>query len=228
MPGNPVIGPESSRYRGRIVAHIEHHVGPVASVLSEYQSQYVHLDIACVPPSPDRDFHTLVTCGMSDRAMTVPEGMERAALAELYLCLPPDWPISNEAFRDEKAYWPVRLLRSLARMPHETESYVSVTHTISHGAPPEPYAENTALCAAFLNGPILLPKDFRSLELEEDAGARINFYSVIPLHAGELEFKVREGSQELMGCFEQAGDVSELLDPGRKSAVRKQRMRWLQ
>ncbi|MEO1085403.1 MAG: suppressor of fused domain protein, partial [Acidobacteriota bacterium] len=57
----------------RISDHIEEHIGPIASVLHELVSDQVHIDIHVVAPTPERDFYTLVTSGMSERAMAAPE-----------------------------------------------------------------------------------------------------------------------------------------------------------
>lgn len=62
-----------------------------------------------IPPAVDRPFHVLVTSGMSDLAMTVPEGMEFFRRAELMIALPADWPIEGPRFEDEQGYWPIRL-----------------------------------------------------------------------------------------------------------------------
>jgi PAS domain-containing protein len=40
-------------------------------------------------------------------------------LAELLVCLPADWPVTEEAFEDERNYWPVRWLKQVARFVHE-------------------------------------------------------------------------------------------------------------
>src|SRR5512145_2313969 len=68
-----------------VVRHIERHVGPIDFVLHEKRSHLVHIDIHHVPPAPGRRFHTLLTSGMSARAMTVPAGAEDVAYAELFL-----------------------------------------------------------------------------------------------------------------------------------------------
>ena len=56
--------------------HIEEHVGPVSQVLHELVSDLVHVDIHQVSPTKSRPYHTLITSGMSDRPMTLPEGVD--------------------------------------------------------------------------------------------------------------------------------------------------------
>src|SRR4051794_16721558 len=77
----------------RISEHIEKHLGPMAGVYHKIVSDLVHLDVHVVNPTPERDRYTLVTSGMSDAPMSVPEGLEPLRFAELMIQLPPDWPL---------------------------------------------------------------------------------------------------------------------------------------
>ena len=86
VTGQANLGSESTRNLELITAHVARHVGPVAQVIHETASQFVHVDILHVLPSAKSDFHVLVTSGMSDRAMNVPEGCDDCRFAELYLC----------------------------------------------------------------------------------------------------------------------------------------------
>jgi hypothetical protein len=103
----------------QIGEHIAKYCGKVETVLHELLSDLVHIDIHWVAPTANKPYHTLVTSGMSDRPMTVPPGANQGQFAEVMLCLPADWPMTQEAFRDESNYWPLRWLKILARFPHE-------------------------------------------------------------------------------------------------------------
>ncbi len=59
-----------------ISEHIEQHIGEVTMVFHEIVSDLVHIDVHHVLPTEDRDFHTLITSGMSDKPMNVPDGAE--------------------------------------------------------------------------------------------------------------------------------------------------------
>lgn len=215
----PIVGGEPANIE-IISAHIEKHVGAVKTVFHEIVSPTVHVDIHHVPPAAGRDFHTLVTSGMSDLPMTVPEGCEELAFAELVALLPSKWPLSQEAFRDERNYWPIRTLKILARFPHEYGSWLGLDHTIPNGDPPQPYAEDTALCGVILTGPVSLRKEFFLLEAGENR--KIQFLNVIPIHADEMQLKLDRGADSLYKRFEQSG-VSDVIDAGRSTACGKRR-----
>ncbi len=211
--GDPRVGDESTQNLDVLTAHVEKHVGPVKDVMHEMCSDYIHCDILHVAPSERRAFHTLVTSGMSDRPMNVPEGMEDVRLAEVYLCLPPEWPVSDEAFQSEANWWPVRLLKEIARMPHMFQSWLGAWHTISNGEPAVPYADGVPFRGAMLFVPLLLPEEFGEVALP--GGDTIRIYSVIPLHAGEMEFKLKRGGEELLRMFDESTEMTEVIDLSR-------------
>ena len=99
--------------------HIAAHFGPVENVFHELVSPDIHVDICVVEPSAERDYYTLVTMGMGARRMKVPEELAEYHLerAELAIALPPDWRLDAESLKDERWYWPIGLLKVLARLP---------------------------------------------------------------------------------------------------------------
>ena len=204
----------------RITEHIEAHVGPVATVFHELVSDLVHVDIHIVEPRPERNCYTLVTSGMSDRAMNVPEGYSECRFSELMISLPPDWPMSQESWKDEANYWPIRMLKFLSRFPHEYRTWLWAMHTIPNGNPPEPFAPNTRMTGVILLPPITLPQDFHQLAIDQDK--TIHFHSVLPLHSDEMELKLKESAEALFDGFDRMR-VSEVLNPARPSVIAKKR-----
>ena len=79
----------------QLVAHIEQYVGKIETVFHELVSTLVHIDVHYIPPTEERPWKTLVTTGMSDLPMTVPDDASELAYAELLLCLPPEWPMER-------------------------------------------------------------------------------------------------------------------------------------
>src|SRR5690348_7927323 len=88
-------------------------------VLDEIVSPGIHLDVFVVPPTRGFEFIRLVTCGVAEKPMTVPDEFDQSPFIELTIALPSEWPMTKEAWRDEGAFWPIRLLKSLGRLPHD-------------------------------------------------------------------------------------------------------------
>lgn len=216
----PTYAEEDSAYLERVTRHVETHIGPVRNVLHEIVSTHVHLDILIVDPTPQRNFYTLVTCGMGMRPMNVPEGAEAWRFAELMLCLPANWPLSEVAFRDEDHYWPVRMLKTVARIPHEYNTWLYLAHTIPNGDPAEPYADNTKLAGAILSIPSTVQAANDFFTLTAAPGKDVHFFSLLPLYKEEMDFKLNQGPEALFKKLEAAG-FDERVRADRKNVCKK-------
>lgn len=202
----------------QISDHIERHLGKVEIVFHELVSDTVHIDVHFVKPSPDQPFCRLVTSGMSDLPMAVPDDSEAPRYAELIVTLPADWHLDQQSFESEEWYWPIRLIKQLARLPHKHHTWLGFGHTIPNCDPAEPYATNTKLCGAIILAPASVPEDFGTLQIDETK--TITFYAVVPLFQEEMDLKLRSGSDKLLDLFDSKG-INDIMDPGRVNVARK-------
>jgi suppressor of fused protein SUFU len=199
-----------------VEAHVERYIGPIDWVWHEVISDRVHLDVHVVEPTPKRPFVTLVTTGMSDRPMVVPPDSGLPEYAELLICLPSDWPRSQHDLSDERNYWPIRWLKTLARLPHDYDTWLGPGHTVPNGDPAEPFADGVGFSAMLVTWPLLVERE--AIELETKQGRRVALYSLLPLYADELELKLAQGTNALYDGFDRIG-VTELVDPARPSVL---------
>lgn len=201
-----------------ISKHIEQNIGEIESVFHEIVSDLVHIDVHWIKPTNDFPFHCLVTSGMSDKPMTVPEGLEEYRFAELCILLPSDWNIDQDAFKDENNYWPVRWLKTIARFPHEYDTWVGHGHTIPNGEHADPFAENTKFGCMLLLPSLTLSPEFYNLKINEDK--TINFYCLYPLYKEEMDFKLKKGIDRLLDRFEKF-HVSDIVNVTRQNSCLK-------
>jgi hypothetical protein len=137
--------------------------------------------------------------------------------AELMLVLPPTWPKYGEPeFEQEENYWPFRLLKMLARLPHEYGARLWEGDTVPNGDPPMRYARNTKLCGALI-GPMVHP-DHEGAEVFEHDGKEVRLFAVWPLHADEMRVKLDDGLDRLLNLMDEAR-LLEIVDPDRPSVV---------
>lgn len=202
-----------------ISAHIEEYVGPIDGVFHEIVSDKVHIDVHVVPPGKKRPFHTLVTSGMSDRPMTLPDDCDSPRYAELCVLLPEDWKLTQKAFEKERWYWPVRGLKQLARLPHDYDTFLDHGHTVPNGDPPEPFADDTDFCCWLVAKPVMFDKGFRRLKLGRKT---IAFYVLLPLYEEEVRLKLDRGTGELLDRFDEE-DIDDVIDVGRPNVGTKRR-----
>jgi len=198
--------------------HIEKHIGKITMVYHEVISDLVHLDIHQIPPSEDRPYWTLVTSGMSDLPMTTPEGRKEFAHAELMLCLPKEWKMGQDDWKDESHYWPIRWLKICARFPHEYKTWLCWGHTLPNGDPPEVYARNTSFCCMMLGNPRTVSTEFWSLPIRTDK--TIRFFALYPITQGEIELKLKKGAEHLDELFEKS-KITEIVDLNRPDFSKK-------
>ena len=134
-PGGPEAYTEEEMTA--VEGHIEQYFGEVESVFHELVSPDIHVDICIVPPSEKRDYYTLVTMGMGAHRMKVPEELAEYKLerAELAIALPRDWKLDQESMKDERWYWPIRLLKVLARLPIASNTWLGFGHTMDNEQP---------------------------------------------------------------------------------------------
>ena len=193
--------------------HISEYFGPVERVFHELVSPDIHVDICIVDPTEERNYYTLVTMGMGAHVMNVPEELtgQRLDRAELAIALPPDWRLEEEALKEERWYWPIRLLKSLARLPIHNDTWLGWGHTMDDQ---HPFAEDTGLSGALLVAPQGTDEGAESCTLP--GGAEVNFYQVLPLYQNEMEFKQRHSAEELLDRLE---GFSFVVDPRRPDAL---------
>lgn len=214
---NQFTEPEhSAKYLEEIEAHVEKHVGKVKTVLHEEVSDLVHIDVLLIPATAKRPYQLLVTSGVSDLAMHMPEaGFEDHNRVELMIALPKDWPISAEAFENENHYWPVRWLKKIGRLPHQNKTWIGWGHTIPNGNPVQTIAD-TQFTGVILMPSILLPDDFYKLRTKD--GNTIRFYGLVPLYQAEMDLKLNTSLEALEAKLDQH-DVDIFLDKQRANMV---------
>ena len=200
-----------------ISAHIEAHLGPVAWVFHEIVSDAVHIDVHVVLPTADFPYTRLVTSGMSDLPMSVGHADTPRHL-ELVATLPGDWKLDQASLEDERWYWPVRLLKQLARFPHKYKTWLGWGHSMPNGDPAEPYAPDTALCGVVLLPPVSTPEAFDTLRI--DADKEIRFLAIVPVYREEMDLKLREGSDALVERFGRR-DVNDIIQRKRVNVAKK-------
>ena len=197
-----------------IEQHIKNTFGEFENVFHELVSPDIHVDICVVPPSDERDYYTLVTMGMGAHQMNVPEELAEYKLerAELAIALPPDWKLDEESLKDERWYWPIGLLKVLARLPISNDTWLGFGHTMDKQSP---FAEDTELCAALLVGPQDVVWNGGEV-CTLPSGEEVNFYQVIPLYRNEMEYKMEHDADALL---KKMAGISFVVNPTRQNAI---------
>ncbi len=198
-----------------IEQHIKNTFGEFENVFHELVSPDIHVDICVVSPSERRNYYTLVTMGMGAHRMNVPEELAEYKLerAELAIALPPDWKLDKDSMQEERWYWPVGLLKVLARLPISNDTWLGFGHTMEKQSP---FAEDTELCAAILTGLQDMDLDTCGEVCILPGGEEVDFYQVLPLYREEMEYKLEHDADALL---ERLAAVSFVVCPDRPSCL---------
>ena len=166
---------------------IQDRIGSYETVFHEIVSPDLHIDVIPIPPSEERNYYTLLTMGMGAYRMPVPSMYGRMNRAELAIRLPADWDIRSN---DEKWYWPIRIIKDLARMPYYQKTWLGYGHDVDFG---QAFSEETELCAVLLD---IFDDSFEPLTLEN--GDQLVIYNVIPIYRSEMEYKNEHDAEALL------------------------------
>jgi len=184
------------------------------------------LDVHLIAPRPERNVWTLFTTGMSDLPMATEPGFEPFRFAELMLVLPAEWRVDllratpPPAAELERWYWPIRWLKTMARFPHDHQTWFGSGHTLPNGDPAQPFAGETKLCAWLLLPPVRVPAEAQTISLAD--GRCVHVYVLHALYEDELRMKLDQGTRALLDAFSRI-DLAETLIVDRPSSVRKKR-----
>lgn len=200
-------------YAEAVIKHFEAlFPGRKTFVFHELISDLVHIDVNIMEPTPEADYYVLYTTGMSDRPMTLPEEIsdrEDWKYAELYLFLPGDWDLGQPGGLDSdlpyERYWPIQMLKFLARFPHEYHTWLGWGHTIPNGP------DYTPICDGVGFGGAVLVWGDRLDRVETEDGHGVMLFGLVPAYKEEIEYKLKYGMEGLDQKFRE-GNLPMVLD----------------
>lgn len=143
-------------------------------------------------PDEAHPYYVMYATGVSDMPMILPEeiqGRKDFKCRELYVFLPGEWSpdkagqINSDITQEE--YWPIRLIKYLARFPHEYNTWPRRGYTTPDGFDYEPLTPGTRVGGVAL---VQTGDDTGSIEARDDR--KVNFYMVIPAYREEIEYKL--------------------------------------
>lgn len=164
-----------------------------------------HIDVYIYPPK-DRPFYTLVSGGMSDLPMMIPEDCPRShARREIIM------------YVNEPNDHLVGLIRHFALFPFQASTWLGGGHTVPNGIPAEPLFEDSDLVGTLFIPTIVRPDNSLSERFSID-GDSVDFLWLVPITQAELDYKLEFGMDALLTKFDEA-KKSVVHDPHRGSCV---------
>jgi hypothetical protein len=202
-----VLGEETDEFTRTRESVYEKRFGEILSVSHEVFPLVPHIDVYTFRRAVgDRQFHQLVTGGMSDLPMALPRAAKELPkrVELIFYCSEP---------REEY----IATLRWLAHFPHTYKTWVGSGHTIPNGNPPAPFWGSTSLDTILLIPPVIR-KDQAIGEDLQLAGDPVSLLWTVPLTTAECNLKLEKGLDALLDLFTRHRHPY-VFDPGRSSYV---------
>lgn len=192
-----------------ITAHIEAIFGKSDNL--SLQTITGEISIIIIPPVTEEEPLILVTKGLSNHAMNVPDGSEEYRFAELIMYLPNLWKIKSGTPVVAPHSWPAEWLLRLAEYPKSNNTWLGSEKTVIEVG--NPLAQFVKFTGFLLSHE---PDDWGTLQRVD--GSKINFYTVFPLYQSEIEYEKKYGVDELIKKFMEA-DIDTVIKPNRVNSV---------
>lgn len=209
------------KYEDEIVNHFRE-VFPGKEVYSfrDIVSDIVKIDVHFMFPTEDSPFYVVFTTGMSSLCMTPPEEWtqqekDEYGYGEIMMMLPASWKVGQEEFKDMENFWPIRLMKILARFPHQYHTYLGYGHTIPNYDDYEPYDDSTELNAVLL---LWLKDEISKVKVSD--GKTVNVYIAVPAYKEEIEYKLENGLDKLLEKYDELDQPIIMLDPDRENVCK--------
>ena len=185
----------------------EHRVQALPTVEGEIPLLLLDLELA----SP---VTVLMTNGLSDYNMPVPERLMNRNFNEIYFCLPSYW--EWEDTENPQMNWVFPWIKRLAKYVVDKQSWFGPGHTMPCGVAQERLSATMQQNHFFLTDPIYLDEELTPLKIGEK---KVYFLGIIPIFEDEMDYKSGKGTFKLLQKLSNAG-VTEKLDDYRGTVLR--------
>lgn len=181
--------------------HIIEHFGSISRTIPVKESENLNLRIYVIEPTKEKDFYTIVTCGMGAYKMELPDDFKDTDLdrIELLMYLSPAWnmdlalsgptgliiggsvtPIFGSMY-DEWNY-PVKILKNLAQAPVNNDSYFVMGNIMDDE---EPLSPSTNDSGGILISPAYASEEGCVCTLPD--GEKVRFLQIMPIQTYEID-----------------------------------------
>lgn len=157
----------------------------------------------------------LMTNGLSNYKMPVPEKVAGREFNELFFCLPSYW--EWEDMDNPRTNWVFKWIQRLAKYVIENNTWFGHGHTMPCGANMESLSPTMLQNHFFLSDPILLENELAPIIVD---GREIHFLGIIPIFSDEMDYKQSKGTFKLLEKLRNKG-VTEQLDDFRATILKR-------
>ena len=159
----------------------------------------------------------LLTNGLSDYKMAVPEKMEGFEYNELFFCLPSYWEWEDRS--NPSMSWVFDWIQKLAKYVVEKETWFGHGHTLPTNKDMDPLSPTMKQNHLILLNPILLQEELSEIKVGDKT---VHFLAIVPIFPDEMDYKQGKGTFKFIQKLQSKG-VNEKLDDFRATVLQS---RW--
>jgi hypothetical protein len=156
----------------------------------------------------------IITNGLSDYQMPVPEKVAGREFNEIYFCLPSYW--EWEELENPRMNWIFPWIQRLAKYVVDKQTWFGAGHTLPCGKEMQELSETMRQNHFFLSDPILLEQQLAPIEVD---GKIIYMLAIIPIFPDEMDYKQGKGTFKFLQKLSNQG-VTEKLDDFRSTILK--------
>lgn len=156
----------------------------------------------------------LLTNGLSNYQMPVPDKLVGREYNELYFCIPNYWDVSD--LNHPNTDWVFTWIKRLTSYVTDKKTWFGHGHTMPCGKEMSSLSETMKQNHFFLSDPVLLKDELAPIKLEN---RMIHFLSIIPIFPDEMDYKQGKGTFKFEQKLRQNG-ITEKLDDYRGSILK--------
>lgn len=181
--------------------HIIKHFGSISRIIPVEESENLDLRLFVIEPTKERDFYTVITCGMGAYKMELPDDFKDTDLdrIEMLIYLSPNWnmdlafskpsglivggtvtPIFGSMY--EEWNYPVKILKNLAQAPVNNDSYFVMGNIMDDE---EPFSSSTNDSGGVLISPAYSSDE--GCECVLPNGEKVGFLQIMPIQTFEID-----------------------------------------
>jgi hypothetical protein len=156
----------------------------------------------------------LITNGLSEYKMPVPEKVVGREFNEIYFCLPTYWDIRD--IQNPNMNWVFPWIQRLAKHVVAKNTWFGPGHTIPCGNPFVSLSPTMRQNHFFLTDPLVLEQELTPIVLEDKV---IYPLGILPIFEDEMDYKQGKGTLKLLQKLSNQG-ITEKLDDFRSSCLK--------
>lgn len=164
--------------------------------------------------------NVLVTNGLRNYEMPVPEKMKGREFNELYFCLPSYWEWEDR--QNPNTNWVFPWIQRLAKYVVENKTWFGHGHTMPCGKEMQSLSDTMKQNHFFLSDPMILKDELAPIEVD---GKMVHFLGIIPIFEDEMDYKQGKGTFKFLQKLANAG-ITEKLDDFRSTSLKSKWRVW--